>query len=62
MISLPEPNVSLPHPYRSFDARSQVGDVVCEIELEHFHVGVKVETPGFLAEICKSRWVNDILR
>ncbi|CAM9645161.1 unnamed protein product, partial [Hapterophycus canaliculatus] len=30
---------------------SQVGDVVCEIELEHFSVGVKVETPGFLAEI-----------
>lgn len=34
---------------------SQVGDVVCEIELEQFSVGVKVETPGFLAEICKSR-------
>ncbi|CAB1096097.1 unnamed protein product [Ectocarpus sp. CCAP 1310/34] len=28
-----------------------VGDVVCEIELEHFSVGVKVETTGFLAEI-----------
>ncbi|CAM9486832.1 unnamed protein product, partial [Ectocarpus fasciculatus] len=28
-----------------------VGDVVCEIELEQFSVGVKVETPGFLAEI-----------
>ncbi|CBJ48962.1 conserved unknown protein [Ectocarpus siliculosus] len=29
----------------------EVGDVVCEIELEQFSVGVKVETPGFLAEI-----------
>ncbi|CAM9637600.1 unnamed protein product [Pylaiella littoralis] len=29
----------------------QVGDVVCEIELEQFSVGVKVETTGFLAEI-----------
>ncbi|CAM9468304.1 unnamed protein product [Ectocarpus sp. 12 AP-2014] len=29
----------------------EVGDVVCEIELEHFSVGVKVETTGFLAEI-----------
>lgn len=32
---------------------AQVGDVVCEIELEQFSVGVKVETPGFLAEICE---------
>eukprot|EP00903_Cladosiphon_okamuranus_P015534 g14341.t2 len=29
----------------------KVGDVVCEIELEQFSVGVKVETPGYLAEI-----------
>lgn len=35
--------------------RAQVGDVVCEIELEQFSVGVKVETPGYLAEICESR-------
>lgn len=27
--------------------------MVCEIELEQFSVGVKVETPGFLAEICE---------
>lgn len=29
--------------------------MVCEIELEQFSVGVKVETPGYLAEICESR-------
>lgn len=31
----------------------QVGDVVCEIELEQFSVGVKVETSGYIAEICE---------
>ncbi|CAM9326751.1 unnamed protein product [Sphacelaria rigidula] len=31
--------------------RVEVGDVVCEIELEQFSVGVKVETSGYIAEI-----------
>ena len=33
----------------------QAGDVVCEIELEQFSVGVTVETFGFLAEIRELR-------
>lgn len=39
---------------RRFSVYSQAGDVVCEIELEQFSVGVKVETSGFLAKICES--------